>query len=287
MKPVLIALTAVTLLAACQRNAQEAGQAPPAEAPEAQPHTDPQVTPAEQAAPLTYSRDTAYADVELTLPQAIAAYPDLHAAIYGEEVRGLREFLEGAQSDHTEYTGEEGIQPYMREVTYEVAGQTARLFSLRETEFEYTGGAHSNTGFGAVLWDKTRDRRLQPASLFRAGADLSPLDQALCSAINTARAEATGEPSNLTIGDSADWSCPRASQIPFVLAPSTTEGRAGGLEFLIGPYQVGPYAEGTYQIVVPQSAFRSLVDPAFAADFAGQPPRSGRVSSQDPVTQAR
>lgn len=287
MKPVLVALTAVTLLAACQRNAEEAAQAPPASASPAQPHTDPQVTPAEQAAPLTYSRNTAYADVELTLPQAITAYPDLHASLYGEEVRSLREFLEGAQSDHTEFTGEEGIQPYTREVTYEVAGQTARLFSLRETEFEFAGGAHPNTGFGAVLWDRTRDRRIQPASLFRPGADLSVLDQALCSAINTARAEATGEPSDLTVGDSSDWSCPRATQTPFVLAPSTTAGRAGGLEFLIGPYQVGPYAEGTYQIVVPQSAFRSLIDPAFAADFAGQPQRSGRVMSQEPVTQAR
>ncbi|MBN8551844.1 MAG: DUF3298 and DUF4163 domain-containing protein [Caulobacterales bacterium] len=290
MKPVLIALTAltaVTLLAACQRNTDEATQTPPAGTPPAQPHTDPQVTAATQAAPLTYSRDTAYADVELSLPQAITAYPDLHAALYGEEVRSLREFLEGAQSDHTEFTGEEAMQPYSREVTYEVAGQTARLLSLRETNFEYTGGAHPNTGFGAVLWDKTGDRRIQPASLFRSGADLSALDQALCSAINSARAEATGEPSSLTLGGSGAWSCPRAIQTPFVLAPSTTEGRAGGLEFLIGPYLVGPYAEGSYQVVVSQGDFRSLIDPAFASDFAGQPRRSQDVTSRQPVTQAR
>lgn len=286
MKPVFCALVALTLVAGCQRHQDDATREV-AQAPEAQPHTDPQVTPAEQAAPLTYSRDTDYADVELTLPPAIAAYPDLHASIYGEEVRSLREFLEGAQSDHTEYSGEGPMQPYSREVTYEVAGQSARLLSLRETNFEYTGGAHPNSGFAAVLWDKTADRSIQPTALFRRGADMSALDQALCSAINAARAQATGQPSNLTLSSSDGFACPRAAQTPFVLATSTTSGRVGGLEFLIGPYVVGPYAEGSYQIVVPQSAFRGLIDPAYSAEFAGQPARVGDVTSREPVTQAR
>ena len=286
MKPVLIAVAALTLVAACQRKTEAETRAE--EAPPAQPHTDPQVTPAEQAAPLTYSRETAYADVELTLPEAISAYPDLHAAIYGEEVGNLREFLEGAQSDHTEFSGEEAMQPYSREVTYAVAGQSARLFSLTETSFEYTGGAHPNTSYAAVLWDKTGDRRIQPAALFRSGADMAALDQALCDAINTARAAAVGEPSALTVGGGGEpWACPRAVETPFVLAASTTQGRAGGLEFLIGPYLVGPYAEGSYQIVVPQSAFRGLIAPAFSAEFAGQPRRVGDVTPREPVTQAR
>ena len=286
MKPVLIALAAVALLAACQRNAEETAQSSPTAAPPAQPHTDPQVTEASQAAPLTYSRETAYGEVELELPQAIAAYPDLHAAIYGEEVQAMRTFLEGAQSVHTEYGGED-MAPYSQSVVYEVAGESARLFSLRENVSEYSGGAHGIQGFSGVLWDKTGDRRVQPSALFRRGADLSPLDRALCDAINQARTRAVGEPSALTVGDGADWACPRAIETPFVLSSSTTSGRIGGLEFMIGPYIVGPYAEGSYQIVVPQSAFRSLIDPAWAAEFAGQPRRSGDVTPREPVTQAR
>lgn len=286
MKPVFYALAALTLLSACQRNADEDARAA-ADAPPAQPQADAPVTPADQAAPLTYSRETAYADVQLTLPEAIAAYPDLHASIYGEEVRDLREFLEGAQSDHTEFSGEEQMQPYSQEITYEVAGQSARLLSLRETSYEYTGGAHPMQGFGAVLWDKTGDRRLQPTALFRRGADMAALDQALCDAINRARSALMDEPSTLTLTGTDGFACPRAAQTPFVLAPSTTSGRVGGLEFLIGPYVVGPYAEGSYQIVVPQSAFRNLVDPAFSAEFAGQPARVGDVTDRGDVTQAR
>lgn len=284
MKPVVVALAALTLVAACQRNRTD--ETATADAPPAQPHTQAAVTPADQAAPLTYSRDTAYADVELTLPEAISAYPDLHATLYHEEVQGLRQFLEGAQSDHTEFAGE-SMQPYSREITYEVAGQSPRLLSLRETSFEYTGGAHPNTGYGAVLWDKTGDRRIQSAALFRRGADMAVLDRALCDAVNQARSALMDEPSTLTLESTDAFACPRVAQTPFVLAPSTTNGRVGGLEFLIGPYQVGPYAEGSYQIVVPQSAFRSLIDPAYAAEFAGQPSRAGDVTPREPVTQAR
>ena len=284
MKRAVVALAAsalvLSLAAACQRR-EEVTDAPPATEVSGAPET-----PADQAAPLTYSRETAYATVELELPQAIAAYPDLHAAIYGEEVRALREFLEGAQSVHTEYGGED-MPPYEQTITYEPAGESARLFSLRETSSEYTGGAHGMYGFSGVLWDKASDRRIEPGTLFRSGADLAALDRALCDAINAARTEFVGEPSALTMTERDGWACPRAIETPFVLAPSTTTGRAGGLEFLIGPYLVGPFAEGAYRIVVPQAAFRGLLNQAYAGEFAGAPPRVGDVTPREPVTQAR
>lgn len=284
MKRAVVALAAsaltLALAAGCQRR-EEAAEAPAATPVGAE------VTEAEQAAPLTYSRETAYAEVTLTLPEAIAAYPDLHAAIYGEEVRTLRAFLEGAQSDHTEFTGEMELPPYEQAIEYAPAGETPRLFSLSETTYEYTGGAHPNSAYGAVLWDRSADRRIAPATLFRRGADMAALDRALCDAINAARSDLIGEASSLTMTETDGWSCPRAIETPFVLAPSTTTGRAGGLEFLIGPYIVGPYAEGSYQIVVPQTAFRSLLDPAFTGEFAGAPRRVGDVTPREPVTQAR
>lgn len=287
MKRAVAALAAsalvLSLAAACQRRDEVA------DAPEATPVGAEEAPAGPGDQPLTYSRETAYADVSLTLPEAIAAYPDLHAAIYGEEVRGLREFLEGAQSDHTEFTSEEGgLPPYEQAIVYEAAGESARLFSLSETISEYTGGAHGMQAFSGVLWDKTTDRRIQPAALFRQGADLSALDRALCGAINEARTDLTGQASALTVGDDdAAWACPRAIETPFVLAASTTGGRAGGLEFLIGPYQVGPYAEGSYRIVVPQAAFRGLLNQAYAGEFAGAPQRVGDVTPREPVTQAR
>lgn len=285
MKPVFYALAALTLLSACQRNADEDARAA-ADAPPAQPQVDAPVTPADQAAPLTYSRETAYADVQLTLPEAIAAYPDLHASIYGEEVRDLREFLEGAQSDHTEFGGEE-MPLFEQTISFAAAGESPRLFSLAETNVSFTGGAHPNTSFAAVLWDKTTDRRIEPLALFRQGADLTALDQALCDAVNAAQQSPARAPFNEDFTPRSGSRCPRAIETPFVLEPSQTPGRAGGLVFYFAPFTLGPYAEGAYQVVVPQSAFRGLLSPTYAGEFAGAPRRTGDVTDRGDVTQAR
>lgn len=270
----LVALCAALAVSACRRN-EEAPAAPP---PEAQPKAD--VVPADQAAPLTYERTTDYAEVSLTLPEGVARYRDLHAALYGEAAENLREFLGGAQSDQTEYGGE-ALPTYFRRIDWALDAETGKLVALSSETDEYTGGAHGMQVYGAVLWDKALDRRIQPSALFRRGADMGVLDRALCEAINAARAARTGEASTLTVGDpSAAWACPRAMETAFTLAPSRTAGKSGGLEFLINPYVVGPYAEGPYRIVVPQSAFRTLLAPAYADEFAGEPQRSGDVTPQ-------
>ena len=101
---------------------------------------------------------------------------------------------------------------------------------------------------------------------------MSALDSLLCSALNVEKKARDPEAPTLTLGTSgADWNCPAASDTPFVLAASTEPGKAGGLLFLIGPYQAGPYAEGSYSIAVPQAAIRALLAPAYADEFAGTP----------------
>ena len=62
------------------------------------------------------------------------------------------------------------------------------------------------------------------------------------------------------------------------LTPGSVSGKAAGLTFLIGPYQVGPYAEGAYEVVVPATVFRSMLATAYAGEFAGQPARAGDVT---------
>ena len=50
----------------------------------------------------------------------------------------------------------------------------------------------------------------------------------------------------------------------------TATGKAAGLTFLIGPYTVGPYVEGAYEIALPASSFRSLLAVAYADEFGGR-----------------
>ncbi|CAN5115619.1 hypothetical protein BH10PSE2_BH10PSE2_30610 [soil metagenome] len=259
----VLAVAAASLaLASCNRDK-------PAAPPARPPVTPAVVTPAAAGAPFDYKSADTYADVSLKLPDGVKGQPGLHAALYAAAVRDLKTFAEGAQADRTEAGGDGGQQPYEKTITFDPPVETGKLLSLAREDYEFTGGAHGMTNYGGVIWDKAMKRELQPAALFKT-TNLTPLDIALCAAINAEKKKR--DPSAKAIGLSGgDWTCPKASDTPFVLAAGTTSGKAGGLTFLIGPYQVGSYAEGTFQVTVPQATIRDLLSPAYADEFAGTP----------------
>lgn len=264
----ILAAVLTASLAACDRD-------PPAKKTSA----TSAAAPAETAAgsPLAYESKTPYAEVELTLPAAIKAYPALHAALYADEVRALRQFTEGAQGERTEAGFPPGMPPFAKDITITRSVETSGLLSLRRRDYDFSGGAHPNTLSSGILWDKTRGRRLTPADLFAKGADLTVLDQSLCSAINAAKRQRVPDSKILNLGG-GDFACPRAGATPFVLAPGSAPGKAAGLVFLIDPYQVGPYVEGAYEIAVPAPLFRSLLAPEYADDFGGQLAKTGDIT---------
>lgn len=267
----LLSAAVVASLAACNRERDEPN------APAAASNPDALVTPADAAAPAGYESKTQYADVKLTLPEALKAHPDLHARLYAEEVRKLRQFAEGAQGELTEAGAPTGRPKYENTVTLEAAAETPKLFSLKRTAFDYSGGAHPNTLASGILWDKALKQQIGLADLFRPGADLTVLDQALCSALNTAKRARVPDGASITF-DSKPFACPRVASTPFVLTPGDASGKAAGLTFLIGPYQAGPYVEGGYEIAVPATVFRSLLATAYAGEFGGQLVKAGDVT---------
>ncbi len=260
----LLSAAVALTLSACNRDKDKAETPVPARP------ADGAVIPADAAAPLNFDLKNDFAAVRLVLPPTIKPQTDLHARIYAEDVRKLRQFMEGAQADRTEAGGDEGLPPFEKTVTFDTALETSKLFSLRRVDFDFSGGAHPNTVSTGLLWDKALKRLIGPADLFRKGADLSVLDQALCSAVNAAKRARVPDSASVVIGGK-DFACPLALDTAFVLAAGSVPGKAGGLTFLIGPYQVGPYAEGAYAVTLPVSVFRSLLAPAYADEFAGQP----------------
>lgn len=271
----LLLLTAAlaTTLAACNRDREPETPAPAAPAPGAV------VTPADAAAPMAFESKTPWADVSLTLPAGIKPQGDLHARLYAEEVRRLRQFAEGAQGELTEAGAETDRPKYQKAITITVAAETAKLLSLKRSDFDYSGGAHPNTLADGLLWDKALKRRIGLADLFGKEANLTILDQALCSAINTAKRARVPGSAGVTLGGGDKiFSCPRAADTPFVLTAGDTPGKAAGLTFLIGPYQVGPYVEGAYEIAIPAAVFRSLLTTAYSSEFGGQLVKAGDVT---------
>lgn len=261
----LVTVAVAASLAACQRNEQKAPEASKA------------ATAVAADGPLKYESNTPYAKTSLTLPEAIKTQPELYAALYRQEVADLAKYAEGAQADRTEAGGDSAMGPYEKTIVYGDPVQTGRLFSAMRTDFDYSGGAHPNTVATALLWDKTEKRRITPADLFAKGADLSSLERALCDAVNTAKKARPGATPVKVGGDT--WSCPKLKDLAVVLAPGATPGKAGGLTFLLDAYAVGPYVEGAYYLTLPASTFQSLLAPAYAAEFGGQPLKAGDVTN--------
>ncbi len=265
VRAILLTAAVAAALAGCNRDADKArAPLPPAKGDQSA-----VVTPADAGAPFAFESQNAFASVKLTLPQALKSQPDLHARLYSTAVRDLRQFTEGAQADRTEAGGDAGMAAYEKTITFDGAVETGKLFSLSRADYDFTGGAHGNTLYAGVLWDKALKRPVEGSALFRPGADFAVLDEALCAAINVARRARDPQAAPLT-ATSKDWACPRASATPFILAAGSTPGKAGGLTFLIAPYIVGPYSDGAWDITVPRSAFRPLVAPAYADEFAGE-----------------
>ncbi|MDO9589198.1 MAG: DUF3298 domain-containing protein [Brevundimonas sp.] len=272
LRALLLTTALAAGLAACNRDSEPARSDEPVP-----PGATAAVTPADAAAPMGFESRTPYADVRLTLPDGIRPQTDLHAGLYAEEVRRLRQFIEGAQGELTEAGAYTDRAKYEKTITVTTALETGKLFSLKRVDFDYSGGAHPNTLTSGILWDKALKRRLGLADLFRKNADLTALDQALCSAINTAkRARVPGGPS-IALGG-RPFACPRVADTAFVLTPGTVPGKAAGLTFLIGPYQVGSRAEGAYEIALPLTAFRGLLAVAYADEFDGQLVKAGDVT---------
>jgi hypothetical protein len=267
LKALLLIAAVAATLSACNRDKDK--PAAPASAPAATVAE----TPATAGAPFGYKSETPYATVELKLPEAVKTQPDLHVRLYADSVKDLKAFVEGAQADRTEAGGDQGMPAYESMITFDTPVETGKLFSMARSDYEFTGGAHGNTAYTGVLWDKAMKRPVAASGLLKPGVAMSALDGLLCTAINAEKRKRDPQAETVSLNPKggAMWSCPHAADTPIVLAPGTEPGKAGGLVFLVGPYQVGPYAEGAYQVPVPQAALRSLLAPAYADEFAGTP----------------
>lgn len=225
--------------------------------------------PVRPAMPLVFTQATPDATVKLTIAPAIAAWPDLHKKLYDEGVTELRKDIATAKEDRAHLDGEGLPNPaYEQELAWSVAASNPQLVSLSGTWMSYTGGAHPNSGFRTLIWRINPGDAINRAELVvPPGPGDAAVQTALCDGIRQARAAKGVDPNE----DAASWPCPKWRDADFVLAPSTTPGKFGGLRFVFDPYAIGPYAEGPFEVTVPYAAIKGVLAPAYADDFAGAP----------------
>lgn len=224
--------------------------------------------PATSTLPLSYSHGDENAEVSLTLPEDFRRFPALHETLYSESETELKAFVENATKTRADLKSE-GFDspPYFRTTVWHLSGESPQLASFYAEHMEFSGGAHGNMNFQTILWNKTDNQPLDSAALFVPNADFKAVDSYLCTQIEVERSRRNETP---TRQNPSGFPCPKLLESRIILIPSTTPEKFGAVEALYAPYDVGPYAEGAYQIRIPQNLLREVIAPDYRANFAGE-----------------
>lgn len=160
------------------------------------------------------------------------------------------------------------FRPYSAGKDWKVVTDIPGWLSLSATVESYTGGAHGNHWFAALLWDKAAGQERKAEELFVSRAAMSvALRSEFCRQIDRQRAEKRGSPVPEGSEDMYDACLDPAD---YVVIP----GSAGGGAFdrigvLVPPYEAGPFAEGTYEATLPVTAkIIAAVKPEYRDSFA-------------------
>jgi hypothetical protein len=245
-KPAHLALAALAALAlpamaACGQQAPEASKPKPAS------------TEKSAAKPVSFERETEKFTYSYAYPAEAAAIPALAKLLEADRVKGLAELeKEAAAAEKDARENDYPYNPNMMGTSWSTTGNTGPLLAMLGEISSYSGGAHGNTGYEALLWDKAGSRRVKIEDLFTdMAAALEPMRKPYCDGLNAERLQRRGE----YAGEADDMfnACPPFSDL--VIIPSAV-GNDGfdRIVFVAGPYVAGPYVEGVYEISVPVTA---------------------------------
>jgi len=144
--------------------------------------------------------------------------------------------------------------PNSLDVSYEVTAANKDFISILFSFFEYTGGAHPNTSTESLNFDLKRNAPVKLADLFTPNSNY--LQVISDYAVKELKKLETVDDPEKGAGPSLDnfhsWN------ISFA-----------GLKITFDPYQVGAYAVGEHEVVVPYSVLKPIINPdGMLAQFA-------------------
>lgn len=231
----------------------------PAKAPTAPPATARKVAEANDLYDFAYAypaQAAAIADLKAWLDKDLAKQK---AALIADASEGRKD---AKQNDYP-------FHAYEGSTTWQVVTDLPGWLSLSAAIDSYTGGAHPNHWFGALLWDKAANARRAAVDLFTSQAALkAAIARPFCAALDRARKERRG---------GEDWGGDGIDEFTRCIDPLEQVvilGSKGGkgfdrIGFLIAPYNAGPYAEGDYEVTLPVTpALLATVKPEYRSAFA-------------------
>lgn len=263
MAPRRIALTALLLAAlpaigACQ--------------PPANPDTNASTAKSKGkvSASVSFERETNAFSFSYDYPAEAAAIPALVTLLDQDRSKMLTALEQSAAEGEADAKANSyPFNPHMAGMRWKVTGTSNALLVMLGEISSFSGGAHGNSNYQALLWDKAASRRIPLEALFiDSAAAMEPLRERYCNALNAERLEKRGgyEPG----GDAMFNECPPFEEL--VIIPFA--GSDGGFDRLLlvaAPYVAGPYVEGAYEISLPLgqqtlAQIKPEYRPAFTSD---------------------
>lgn len=262
----------VLALAACSGGApapdgQASATANAAPAPAAPPA--PPAPPPVAAAARKVSEANDLYEFDYAYPAQAAAIPALKTLLDKDLDDQKASLIKDATADRKEAKANDfPYHAYSLNIDWKVVADLPGWLSLSTLIGTYTGGAHGNYAFDAMVWDKAANQRRAATDLFTSKAALkAAVLKPFCAGLDRARKLKRGETweSDGSIDDFTRCVDPMDQTVILGSAGKQGFDRIG---FLIAPYNAGPFAEGDYEVTVPVTpAVLAAVKPEFRGAF--------------------
>jgi hypothetical protein len=222
------------------------------------------------AKPVKIERDTKALEFSYAWSAEAAAIPALDRRFRSDMEKALREAQSNAREDEQLAKSQNrDFNAHYLSMQWTTAGESPRLLSLQSENGSFTGGAHPNTSYGALLWDRRAARQTSVGALFTRSGDFGTLTHPIyCKALDAERAKKR-EGQKLDLPEFN--ACPKYSDLAISPVDRNKDGRFDAIDFVASPYLAGPYVEGEYSIVVPVTAkMIAALKPEYRSSFKAQ-----------------
>lgn len=200
-------------------------------------------------------------------PAEVSALPQLAAQLTADRDKLLAEQKADWEGSLREFEGSDCVGCVNRDyaMEWQVVANLTRYLSLSGAWNAYTGGAHGNYAWRALVWDREADKGFEPEAMFTSPAALQgALGDAWCTALKGARVRKGMAP------EDADgiFPCPPIEDLT-VLVGSSDRKSFNRIGLIAAPYVAGSYAEGEYEVTLPVTPkVLAAVKPEYKAAFS-------------------
>lgn len=224
---------------------------------------------------IIFSEVSVAVNMHASLPRSATHDPQLLKRLRDDVTSAFQEIRQQGNGDYAEF-GSDSFNPYSLIMNWTERYVSDRYLSLLQVAYYYTGGAHGNTGYTSLVWDLSTGEEIGLPDILNNTDDGAPALKAIARRLREAliaekMTRSYSEEDARNDDGLNELKATLEAMRTFAFVPSRTPGKVAGLTFIYGPYYLGSYAEGDYQLFVPTSVFAEFLTPEFAALFEGEP----------------